>query len=107
MTMSQLNSEQLSSRDVAWVTKLVQYSAVTSTSSADTFDPDALRTKYAEERRRRLRSDGISQYVEVRGAFRRFGDDPWADPDFTRDPITDSVDVAVVGAGFGGVLVGG
>jgi hypothetical protein len=106
MTMSQLNSEQLSSRDVAWVTKLVQYSAVTSTSSADAFDPDALRSKYAEERRRRLRSDGISQYVEITGAFSKFGEDPWADPDFSRDPIADFVDVAVVGAGFGGLLIG-
>ncbi|MGB6762208.1 flavin-containing monooxygenase, partial [Mycobacterium sp.] len=71
-----------------------------------TFDPAALRAKYARERQRRLRADGISQYVEIAGAFRRFGDDPWADPDFTRDPITDAVDVAVVGAGFGGLLIG-
>ncbi|MFZ3269307.1 MAG: monooxygenase, partial [Mycobacterium sp.] len=79
---------------------------MTSSSGAGTFDPDALRAKYAEERRRRLRADGISQYVQVTGAFREFGDDPWADPDFTRDPITDAVDVAVVGAGFGGLLIG-
>ena len=79
---------------------------MTSTSSADTFDPDALRTKYAEERQRRLRSDGISQYVEITGAFSKFGEDPWADPDFSRDPIADFVDVAVVGAGFGGLLIG-
>src|SRR5271168_4312287 len=106
MTMSQLNSKQLSAGDVAWVTKLVQYSAVTPTSSADTLDLDALRTKYAEERQRRLRSDGISQYVEITGAFSKFGEDPWADPDFSRDPIADSVDVVVVGAGFGGLLIG-
>jgi len=49
---------------------------VTSGSSADAFDPDALRTKYAEERQRRLRSDGISQYVEITGAFSKFGEDP-------------------------------
>ena len=70
------------------------------------FDPDALRAKYAQERQRRLRADGISQYVRVAGAFSRFAHDPWADPDFTRDPITDTVDVAVVGAGFGGLLIG-
>ena len=79
---------------------------MTSVCGGGTFDPDALRAKYAEERRRRLRSDGISQYVEIAGAFRKFGDDPWADPDFRRDPIKDSVDVAVVGAGFGGLLIG-
>ena len=44
--------------------------------------------------------------MQVTGAFREFGDDPWADPAFTRDPITDAVDVAVVGAGFGGLLIG-
>jgi cation diffusion facilitator CzcD-associated flavoprotein CzcO len=65
-----------------------------------------LRAKYAEERRRRLRSDGIAQYVQISGAFSRFGDDPWADPGFTREPIADLVDVAVVGAGFGGLLIG-
>jgi cation diffusion facilitator CzcD-associated flavoprotein CzcO len=85
---------------------VVHYSAVTSGNDAESFDPDALRAKYAEERRRRLRSDGISQYVEIAGAFSQFGDDPWADPDFRRDPIDDSVDVAVVGAGFGGLLIG-
>jgi cation diffusion facilitator CzcD-associated flavoprotein CzcO len=91
---------------VAQMTKLVHYSAVTSSSGPGPFDPEALRTKYAEERRRRLRSDGISQYVAISGAFSRFGDDPWADPGFTREPIADSVDVAVVGAGFGGLLIG-
>ncbi len=70
------------------------------------FDPDTLRAKYARERERRLRPDGLAQYVEVDGAFARFGDDPWADPEFTRDPITDEVDVAIVGAGFGGLLTG-
>ncbi|MDT5226819.1 MAG: hypothetical protein QOH94_612 [Mycobacterium sp.] len=79
---------------------------MTASSSAGPFDPEALRNKYAEERRRRLRTDGIAQYVQVSGAFSKFGDDPWADPDFSRDPVNDSVDVAVVGAGFGGLLIG-
>ncbi|WP_264016976.1 flavin-containing monooxygenase [Mycolicibacter longobardus] len=70
------------------------------------FDPNALRDKYAQERRRRLRNDGIAQYVEVAGRFSRFAEDPWADPGFTREPLTDDVDVAIVGAGFGGLLTG-
>ncbi|MGH3960369.1 flavin-containing monooxygenase [Mycobacterium sp.] len=70
------------------------------------FDTEALRAKYAQERNRRLRPDGISQYVQVAGAFGRFGEDPWADPEFSRDPVTDTVDVAIVGAGFGGLLIG-
>ena len=70
------------------------------------FDVDALRQKYAEERARRLRPDGIEQYVETAGAFARFAEDPWADASFTREPLTDEVDVAIIGAGFGGLLTG-
>ena len=70
------------------------------------FDPDALRDRYSRERQRRLRSDGIDQYLEVAGRFARFADDPWADPGFTREPMSDEVDVAIVGAGFGGLLTG-
>jgi cation diffusion facilitator CzcD-associated flavoprotein CzcO len=71
-----------------------------------TFDVDALRQRYAEERARRLRPDGIAQYVETAGAFARFAEDPWVDGTFTREPLTDEVDVAVIGAGFGGLLTG-
>lgn len=71
-----------------------------------TFDPDVLRGKYALERARRLRADGLAQYVEVAGPFARFAEDPWADSDFTREPVADEVQVAIVGAGFGGLLTG-
>ncbi|OBK25207.1 monooxygenase [Mycobacterium asiaticum] len=70
------------------------------------FDVDALRQKYAQERARRLRPDGIAQYVEIAGEFARFGDDPWADQNFAREPLSDEVDVAIIGAGFGGLLTG-
>ena len=70
------------------------------------FDVDALRQKYAFERDRRLRPDGIAQYIEIAGPFAGFANDPWSDPDFTRAPLSDEVDVAIVGAGFGGLLVG-
>ncbi len=71
-----------------------------------TFDVDALRQKYAEERARRLRPDGIAQYVETTGAFARFAEDPWVDGKFAREPLIDEVGVAVIGAGFGGLLTG-
>ncbi|QLL07699.1 flavin-containing monooxygenase [Mycobacterium vicinigordonae] len=69
-----------------------------------TLDVEALRRKYAEERARRLRPDGIAQYVETAGEFASFAEDPWTDHTFARDPLTDEVDVAIVGAGFGGLL---
>jgi cation diffusion facilitator CzcD-associated flavoprotein CzcO len=70
------------------------------------FDPDALRAKYREERDKRLRSDGNDQYVEVKGDFSRYVDDPYVDPGFTRAPLTDAVDVVIIGGGFGGLLAG-
>ena len=69
------------------------------------FDPDALREKYREERDKRLRPDGNEQYVEVKDAFQHYVDDPYVEP-FERDPLTDAVDVVVVGGGFGGLLAG-
>lgn len=70
------------------------------------FDPEELRQKYREERDRRLRPDGTGQYMEVTGPLADFAHDPWATPDFTREPLTDDVEVAIIGAGFGGLLVG-
>jgi cation diffusion facilitator CzcD-associated flavoprotein CzcO len=70
------------------------------------FDVDALRHKYAVERERRLRPDGIAQYVEISGQFADFANDPWSDQEFTRAPLSDDVDVAIIGAGFGGLLTG-
>jgi cyclohexanone monooxygenase len=70
------------------------------------FDPDALRERYREERDKRLRPDGNEQYVEVVAEFSNYVDDPYVEPGFTRDPLFDHVDVAVIGGGFGGLLVG-
>ena len=62
------------------------------------FDPDALREKYRQERDRRLRPDANDQYVEIASDFRHYIDDPHVDPGFTRKPLTDAVDVVIVGA---------
>ncbi len=68
------------------------------------FDPDALRQKYRQERDRRVRADGNEQYIEVTAEFEHFVDDPYVEPGFTREPLTDEVDVVVIGGGFGGLL---
>jgi cyclohexanone monooxygenase len=70
------------------------------------FDPAALRQRYREERDRRLREDGNEQYIEVKGEFAHFLDDPYAEPGFERAPLFDEVEVLVVGGGFGGLLAG-
>src|SRR5271163_2688634 len=70
------------------------------------FDPDALREKYRAERDRRLRADGNHQYVEVKGDFSRYLDDPYVEPGFTREPLNDAVEVVIIGGGFGGLLAG-
>jgi hypothetical protein len=56
------------------------------------FEPDVLRVIYGRERQRRQPSDGVSQYVEMTGAFAQFAEDPWADACFSREPIDDDVD---------------
>ena len=40
-------------------------------------DKDALRSKYLEERDKRLRSDGNEQYVELTGQFAKYLEDPY------------------------------
>lgn len=67
------------------------------------FDPDALRERYRIERDKRLRKDGNNQYVEVTGDFSKYVDDPYIDEKIERVPLTDEVDVLVVGGGFGGL----
>jgi cyclohexanone monooxygenase len=76
----------------------------TATDNLD-FDPDALRERYRLEREKRLRADGSDQYIEMKGKWARYvEEDPYADPSFTRDPITDEIDVAIIGGGFSGLL---
>jgi cation diffusion facilitator CzcD-associated flavoprotein CzcO len=68
------------------------------------FDPEALRARYREERDKRMRPDGNEQYIETKGDFSRYIDDPYVDPGFKREPKNDSVEVVIIGGGFGGLL---
>ncbi|MGW0584036.1 flavin-containing monooxygenase, partial [Streptomyces sp. NPDC002920] len=79
---------------------------ITSASPGLGFDPEALREKYRIERDRRVRPDGRSQYRHTAGEFGSFDTDPHADPDFSRAPLRDRVEVVVIGGGFGGLLAG-
>ena len=69
------------------------------------FDPDALREKYRQERDKRLRADAENQYIELAGKFARYNEeDPYVAPGFTRAPLTDEVNVVIIGGGFSGLL---
>ncbi|MER5476996.1 NAD(P)/FAD-dependent oxidoreductase [Streptomyces sp. NPDC002734] len=65
-----------------------------------------LRERYRQERERRIRPDGASQYRGADAAFDHWAADPWAGGPAEREPVRDTVDVAVVGGGFGGILAG-
>src|SRR5713101_978418 len=69
------------------------------------FDPEVLRVKYLAERDKRIRPDGNEQYVEAKGDFSRYVDDPYVEPGFAREPLTDEIGVLVIGGGFFGGLL--
>ena len=63
---------------------------------------EALRDRYRAERAKRLRPDGVDQYLEPTGAFAHFVDDPYV-ARVERDPIVEELDVVCIGGGFAGL----
>jgi cation diffusion facilitator CzcD-associated flavoprotein CzcO len=68
-----------------------------------TVDVEALRAKYAKERDRRIRPDGLRQYRRAAGEFGYYATDPYT-PRAERAARTDRVEALVIGAGFGGLM---
>jgi cation diffusion facilitator CzcD-associated flavoprotein CzcO len=67
-------------------------------------DLDAIRLKYREERDVRLRQEGAKgQFMDVSGKYAHFGEDPYIKP-VEREPLTDLVNVVVVGGGWSGIM---
>ncbi|MCF2573896.1 flavin-containing monooxygenase [Brevibacterium sp. UCMA 11754] len=66
---------------------------------------DALRQRYAEERDKRQRSDGLNQYVRVSDTILGETIDPHM-PVIAREPKADHVTFAVIGGGFAGLVTG-
>ena len=64
-----------------------------------------LRAKYRAERDKRLRPDANEQYVEPTGRFASLLDDPYTDV-IEREPISEDLTVAIIGAGFAGLVHG-
>lgn len=67
-------------------------------------DLAALRRKYRQERDRRIRKDGLAQFVEMVGDYRRYIEDPDIAGAETRAPLADHVEVLIVGAGWSGMV---
>jgi cation diffusion facilitator CzcD-associated flavoprotein CzcO len=65
-------------------------------------DKERLRQKYMEERAKRLRPDGNDQYLQVKGQFDHYLEDPYT-PVSPREPKTDHVTFAFIGGGFAGL----
>ncbi|TAQ83527.1 hypothetical protein B7494_g8145 [Chlorociboria aeruginascens] len=68
------------------------------------FDPSALAQKYAEEKAKRLREDGVTQYQETEGKFAGFKADTFTDVKIERDAIEKDTTVLIVGGGFSGLV---
>ena len=67
---------------------------------------EAIRARYREEREKRLRPDGNDQYLRLSGtSLAHYIDDPYM-PVLEREPVTDHVDVALIGGGFAGLITG-
>lgn len=65
---------------------------------------ESARQRYAEERAKRL-DDARREVSDLTGDLARFEQDPHTAVE-PREPVTDHVDLLVIGAGFGGLLAG-
>ena len=64
---------------------------------------DVLRRRYAAERAKRHRPDGNDQYLELKGQFGHYLDDPYTER-VEREPKRDHVTMAFIGGGFAGLV---
>ncbi|HYA68188.1 MAG TPA: NAD(P)/FAD-dependent oxidoreductase, partial [Acidimicrobiales bacterium] len=83
-----------------------EFHPTTGAGGAVPFDPEAVRAKYLAERDKRM-LPGRSDIRDLRADehFARYREDPFA-PVVERDPVTDDVDVVIVGGGIAGILAG-
>jgi cyclohexanone monooxygenase len=78
--------------------------ACTPTKTPHDLDIPALRVKYRQERDKRLRTEAWKQYVDVAKEHQElYVTDPHT-PIVPRAPIAEDIDVAILGAGFSGLL---
>ena len=63
---------------------------------------EQLQARYAAERDKRLRADTVAQYRELSEVYADVDRDPYT-PRFEREPVVQEIDVAIIGAGIGGL----
>lgn len=68
-------------------------------------DVEKLRARYKAERDRRIKPDGAAQYQPATGTFGYYATDPYTERR-DRIPLNDTVEVLVIGGGFGGLVTG-
>lgn len=69
------------------------------------FDPEYLRQRFAEDKQARLRKDQLAQFQGLSDVLEVDDRDPFSEP-ITREPVTEELDVLVLGGGFGGLTAG-
>ena len=78
----------------------------TQTPAPEQIDIPSLRERYRHERDKRVRSEGQAQYAKTEGEFAAsYADDPHM-PVQPRAPISEDIDVAILGGGFSGLMAG-
>lgn len=76
----------------------------TNVPSPEEIDIPAIKKKYEEERQKRIRPDGQKQYAKIKEEFaEEYLHDPHT-PIQSRDPISEDLEVAVLGTGWSGIL---
>jgi cyclohexanone monooxygenase len=72
-------------------------------------DFEEMTAKYNEERLKRLKKAGNEQYTHISdsklGVLPDMVDDPFVDPNFKRDPVTENHDIIIAGGGVGGIIM--
>lgn len=76
------------------------------TQTPDDIDVPALREKYRVERDKRLRVEGAKQFLHTAGELADFWETDPHSPPVVRDPLSEDVDVVVIGGGFAGLITG-
>ncbi|MCF8710485.1 flavin-containing monooxygenase [Rhizorhapis sp. SPR117] len=68
------------------------------------FSPEALEEKYRIEREKRVRTDGLQQYVDLAKITGDHAVDPYLEEELVREPFDEDANVLIIGGGFSGMM---